>query len=113
MYLKKVLTSIQKWALSKRKHFPQHNPKTPDVRVGGIDIVLEAFQGQPLDRDVGLRGHDVDILVIGHGPGQAEVGDLDQFFTRDQNISGGQIPKMKNWFEPWPCGSVGRACHFQ
>ena len=50
--------------------------------------MLEALQGQPLDRDVGLSGHDVDILVIGHGSGQPEVGDLDQFVAGDQNVPG-------------------------
>ena len=88
IYLKEVFTPIQKWALSEGKHFPEHDTKAPHIGVGRVHVVLEALQGQPLDRDVGLGGHDVHVLVVGHGPGQPEVGDLDQFLTGYQNVPG-------------------------
>ena len=61
--MKEVFTSGQRRTFSEGEHLPEDDPEAPDVGVGRVDVVIEAFKGQPLDGDVGLKKRFIDFLL--------------------------------------------------
>ena len=90
-HLEESVTAVEVGAGPEAEHLPEHDPKAPDITGKGILVLGQTLQRQPLDRNVGVAAHDVDVLV--DRAGQAEVADLHQLLIGHQDVAGGQVPR--------------------
>ena len=77
------------------QELPDGDPESPDVRLVSEYSVLDALQGQPLDRHLAALSL-VFVLVDVQQLGKSEVGDLDAVGSLDKDVSGSKVAMHKS-----------------
>ena len=70
---------------------PEQDPVAPDIRLGGVDLVLETLRGHPLDGQLPWAHLGVGLVHV-HVSRHSEIWDFANFpRLSQQNISGCQV----------------------